>query len=169
VYFIKISNMKIIIYSLLILFFASCSKDDSIDIDNESNKLEISYYEEITKEYHKDKTFTIFKVSPIVEQISTNEEINLLHITASTTNDDSIIIFIVYANKVGNNVLYNNVFTFRTSRGTPYNSVIMDFQVLANNDTEFIANFTGTLKHYNQWVPELIYINISSGSISLTY
>ena len=159
--------MKIIIYSLLIIFFTSCLKGEFVD--NEPNKLEITYYEEITEEQHTGKIFTIIDVRPFVKQVSLTEELNLLQITAKTTHDDSFILFEVFANKVGNNALYNNVFDFRTAYGTPYNAAIIDLQVLTNNDTEFVANFSGTLKHYNQWVPEYIYINVSSGSIAFTY
>lgn len=159
--------MEKIVYCLIIIFIVSCSKGEVIDV--EQNKLEISYYEEITGEQHTGKTYTIIEVSPFVKQVSSTEELNLLQITAKTNHDDSIVLFEVYANRIGSNVLYNNVFDFRTAYGTPYNAAIMELEVIANNDIEFIANFSGTVKHYNQWVPELIFITIQSGSITYKY
>lgn len=156
-----------LIFGLVVIFIASCSKGEVIDI--EQNKLEITYYEEITGEQHTGKTYTIIEVMPFVKQVSETEELNLLQFTAKTNHDDSIVLFEVYANRTGNNALYNNVFDFRTAYGTPYNAAIMELEVLANNNTEFIANFSGTVKHYNQWVPELIFINIQSGSITYKY
>ncbi len=161
--------MRKILFCFIFLFVLSCSKDESLNINNSSNLLEMAYYEEITNEYHSGKTFTIINIRPFEKVVSSTEELNLLQITARTNHDDSIVLFEVYANKTGNDVLYNNVFDFRTARGTPYNSERIELQVLANDDKEFIANFTGRVKHYNQWVPEYIYIDISYGSIVFKY
>ncbi len=162
--------MKKALYYLIILFIWSCSKDECIDSDQNDNIIELKYYEEYWDQRFS-KTFTIIDIRPFVKKVSLTEEVHLLQVTARTNYDNSNILFKVFADSIGNNVLYNNVFDFRTGigLGCPYNAVTVEMQVLANNNKEFTANFTGSLRHYNQWVPEYIYLDISYGSIRFRY
>lgn len=162
--------MKKYICCILLAIVISCSEDQSIDGNTSSNIIEIDYYEWYWGKEFSVK-FNIINISPLVRQISLTEEINLLQISASSTEDESKVLFEVFADSIGDNVLYNNTFDYRTGvgYGCPYNAVYIDMHVMANDDKEFVASFTGRLKHYNQWVPEYIYMDITYGSISYRY
>lgn len=166
--------MKRIIFSLLILFFISCTEDKSIPNKpfSPDNKLVIryqGYYERYFELPDKVEAYNDITVDQITEQVSPTEEIDLLQIVARSTDTDKYISFTVLANDNGNNILYNNEFAFRTSGGATYFPLNLYFEVLTNNGTEFVAKFSGELKHYNQYEDVYIYLDIRSASVEIVY
>ncbi len=163
--------MKKIIAHFFVLFIViSCSEDSSIEINK--NSLEIAYhgyYEELIGKPIRNLTLNNIKVHHEIKSISDFEDINVLRIEVTSIQDESCFIIEVMADSLGDNVLFNNKFDFRTPEGTPYAYADLDFIALVNNEKEFMADFSGVLKHYNQLACEFIYLDIRSGSISIKY
>lgn len=164
--------MKNGIYILLILFIISCSKEDNIN--NElilNNKLEITYrgyYEEYFELPYQQEVYADIEIKNIREQTSSIEELNLLQIIAKSRDTDKYISFKVLENSVGDDVLYNDKFRFISSGGASYSPSKLYFQVLTNNDKEFVANFSGELKHWYEGEQKYVYLDIKNGSIVIT-
>jgi len=170
----EFSDMKSIVFSFLILFFISCTEDKSIPNKpfSSDNKLVIryqGYYERYFELPDKVEAYNDITINQIVEQVSPTEDIDLLQIVARSTDSDKYISFTVLSNSVGNDMLYNNEFAFRTSGGATYFPSNLNFEVLTNNSTEFAAEFSGELKHYNQYEDVYIYLDIRSASVEIMY
>lgn len=165
---------KITLNIILVLFFISCSSDDFIEHEEtlENNKLEIryrGYYQVFFDEPYVRDTYTNIVVTSITEQISSIETIDLYKINAFSDNDNQdYISFKVLKNSIGNNILYNDQFTFR-SYGATYLPSNLNFNVLANNDEEFTANFSGELEHWYDGEQRYVYLDISSASITFKH
>ena len=163
--------MKKFCYIFFILFFISCSSDDSPEQEPivESDNLEITYrgfYQVFFGEPYQHEIYNNIAVTPITEQISPTETIDLLKINAySSGNTEDYITFKVLTNTIGTNVLYNDDFSFR-SYGATYFPSDFNFNVLVNNDTEFSADFSGELEHWYEGEQRYVHLNISSASIS---
>ncbi len=166
--------MKKIILLIGLLFFISCSNTDSNGIEPiaPSNKLVTSYkgyYEVNFNLPTATSTFDNIRVTPIVEQISPTEELNLLQIFANTNDDNNnYITFKVLAEGTGNNILYDDSFVFK-SHGATYHPTNLDFVVHTNNESEFSAQFSGELDHWYEGEQRYVYLNIYSGSIVTSY
>lgn len=166
--------MKTGLFCLILLFFTCSSSDDSTDKDTivESDNINITYrgfYQVFFEEPYQQDIYTNITVTPIVDEISPTETINLLEINAYSSNETrDIIRFRVLTNSIGNNALYDHAFSFR-SHGATYYSSNLNFEVLTNNDLEFSANFSGELDHWYEGEQRYVYLDISSGFISISH
>ncbi len=158
----------------IVLFFISCSSDDSTEREEtlENNNLEIrykGYYQVFFDQPYQRDTYTNLAITSITEQISSTETVDLYKISAYSDNDNQdYISFKVLKNSVGNNVLYNDQFTFR-SYGATYLPSNLNFNVLVNNEEEFSASFSGELEHWYDGEQRYVYLDISSASITLEH
>lgn len=156
------------------LFFISCSNNDSVEQEPiiENDNLEITYkgfYQVFFGEPYQNEIYNNITVTPITEQVSLTETIDLLRVNAySSGATEDFISFKVLKNNIGSNVLYNDNFQFR-SYGATYFPSNLNFEVLINNDTEFSANFSGELEHWYEGELRYVYLDISSASISVSY
>jgi hypothetical protein len=164
--------MKKFCYLFFILLFVSCSGDDTVKPEPivELDNLKIGYkgyYQVFFDEPYVNEVYNDITVTPITEQTSPTETIDLLKVNAySDGATQDYISFYIVKNTIGNNVLYNNRFTFR-SFGATYLPSNLHFEVLVNNDTEFNANFSGELEHWYEGEMRYVYLDISSASISI--
>jgi hypothetical protein len=164
--------MKQFYYFFLFLFFISCSNDDPEEqqVITESNNLNITYrgyYQVFFDEPYQRETYNNITVTPITEQVSPTETINLLKIIAySSNNTENRISFKVLTNTIGNDVLFDDDFSFR-SYGATYFPSNLNFDVLINSDTKFKANFSGELEHWYEGELRYVYLDIRSASISI--
>lgn len=166
--------MKQFAFLFIIFSFISCSNDDSGEEQSttESDILEITYkgyYQVYFEEPYQTETYSNITVTPIIEQVSSTETINLLKIKAISDGDTKdYISFKVLTNTIGDNALYNDAFSFR-SYGASYFPSNFNFEVLVNNDTEFKANFSGELEHWYQGALRYVHLDITSASISIVH
>ncbi|AUC82915.1 hypothetical protein [Lacinutrix sp. Bg11-31] len=167
--------MRLFYYFFLILFFVSCSSNDSVvqkQSTTEGNNLKITYrgyYQVYFDEPYQSNTYKNITITPITEQISSTETINLLKVNAYSGNStEDYISFKVLTNTIGNNVLFNNEFLFQ-SHGAAYFPSNFNLEVLKNNDIEFKANFSGELEHWYQGELRHVYLDVTSASIYILH
>jgi len=155
------SYIKITVFSLLLFFGYSCKKDNEEVIIE--NKLEISfkgYYEEINGFPYVDDVYTNIQFSRYTEDISPDETVEILQIIAKSSDTDKFVRFEVYPDSLGEHVIYNEIFVFKSTGGASYYPHELYFNVTKNDEIGFIAEFNGKLKHYNQYDDYYIYMNI---------
>lgn len=157
------------IYFLIISSLSACWK---YEYDNEialpENRVKINYkgrYEEVNGLSFQDEVYSNISVSQIVEQVNNNEEIELIQYLAKAGDTDNYILFKVYPDSTGPNALYNEYFSFRSQGATYYHCEYFHFDVLRNTENEFIAEFSGKLKHYNQYENYYFYMECRSGEV----
>ncbi|MBV1887905.1 MAG: hypothetical protein KUG51_01305 [Urechidicola sp.] len=166
--------MNKIIFLFGVLLIMSCSSNDStvdetIEPINELVTSYKGYYEEYFDLPRVTSTFDNIRVTPIVEQISTTESVNLLQIFANANNDnDNYVTFKVFADGTGTNLLYNESFIFK-SHGATYHQSNLNFEVLTNNGIEFSAQFSGELDHWYDGEQRYVYLTVYSGSIITSF
>ena len=103
--------MKQFAFLFIIFPFISCSNDDSREEQSttESDILEITYkgyYHVYFEEPYQTETYSNITVTPITEQVSSTETINLLKIKALSDGDtEDYISFKVLTNTIGDNAL----------------------------------------------------------------
>ena len=163
--------MRYFYYLFFILIFISCINDDEIEQEStvENDILEIrykGYYQVFFGEPYQDDTYSNITVTIVTEEVSSTETIELLKVNAySNGSTEDYISFKVLPNVIGNEVLYNDNFSFR-SFGATYFPSDLNFNVLVNNNEEFNANFSGELEHWYEGEQRYVHLDISSASIS---
>jgi len=130
-----LSRIKQFAFLFILFSFISCANDDSREEQSttESNILKITYkdyYQVYFEELYQTETYSYITVTPITEQVSLIETINLLKIKAISDGDpEDYISFKELTNTIGDNALYKDVFSFR-SYGATYSPSNFNFGVL---------------------------------------
>lgn len=163
-------GLSILMVALLISCTVNQWEEDKEEVsDDEIIIVHDEHFRGIERVVFKD-----VEVTTIIEQISATEEVEVLLINAfSGSETNQHLIFKVFPNSLGNNVLFNNFFVYKFDRGltviytNPNDSVSLN--VLTNNDSQFTATFSGELEHWNNGTQQLQLLDISSGTISIKY
>ena len=164
-----------IIYKLafFVLILFSCSGDDSEDKKTTNlNGIDItylSYWESVGDGRSTSNVFDEITIRERIENISENEQVNVLEITARSSTLSDYIVFSVIKDKIGPETLFNNHFNFIV-RWPTYNArSSFQFNVTTNNENELIANFQGELEHWNNNTNIMQVIDVSLGLISIKF
>lgn len=161
---------KLIFFAIILV---SCSEDDSQDKRvNDFNGVDItylSYWESVGDGRSTSNVFDNITTTERIENISENEQVNVLEVTARSSILSDYIVFSVIKDKTGPEALFNNHFNFIV-RWPTYNARrSFRFNASVNNENELIASFQGELEHWNNNTGIMQIVDVSQGMISIKY